>query len=185
VWRTEDGLNFRQVVGPDSQAPSGFGIPENFTLYDLRAYRGYLYAGTGNFNGFSLHRTADGINWEEIGRDGMGAPGNGEQNTTNPGNNFAWRFEVFEDQLWLGIHNYQGARLWKTENGLDWTEVAGPNGIYAPEGFGNPDNWGVRSLETYKDKLYIGTAQCILPSCVVSISGAEVLEFSGEACESN
>lgn len=187
IWRTDDGVNFRQVVGAKSATPPGFGIPTLQVFYDLRVFKDHIYVGTGDLFGFSLHRSADGINWETIGTDGMGWPGNGEQDTSNLGNLFTWRFEVFEDALWVGIFNYQGARLWKSETGdpgvENWIEMVGPTSPFLPEGFGNPYNWGVRTLEEHNDSLYIGTAQCIVASCFDVITGAEVWEFSGEACE--
>jgi hypothetical protein len=182
IWRTADGDNWRQVVGPDSDTPAGFGIPGTQLFYSARAFKGRLYVGTGNYFGFSLHRTPDGLDWQTLGVFGFGTPGDGSQFTSNPGNLFAWRFEVFEDSLWLGIFNYTGARLWKTDNGVNWIEVVGPEGI-APPGFGEEANYGIRSLEEMNDRLYLGTAQCILEFCTGAIPGAAVWEYSGEACE--
>jgi hypothetical protein len=182
IWRTPDGVNWRQVVGPDAATPSGFGVPNTQLFYSARAFKGRLYVGTGNYDGFSLHRSRDGLDWQVIGIRGMGTPGDGSRFQDNPGNLFAWRFEIFEDQLWLGIFNYQGARLWKSENGVQWTEVVGPDGTVAA-GFGEPANFGIRSLEEMNDRLYLGTAQCILEFCTGDIPGAAVWEYSGEACE--
>ena len=183
IWRTADGINFRQVVGPYSATPAGFGVPNTQVFYHIKAYKSYIYVGTANYDGFSLHRSSDGIVWEEVGREGLGTPGNGQESFRNPGNIFGWRFEIFENDLWLGIFNYTGARAWKTDNGLDWVEMVGPASTFAPAGFGNPWNWGVRSLEEFNDKLYLGTAQCILVECLGVIPGAAIWEWPGEACE--
>jgi hypothetical protein len=186
VWRTADGEHFEQVVGPDSAVPGGFGIPSNNATMSMYVYDGMLYIGTGNFDkdgladrGFGVYRTRDGIRYGTINANGAG----------DIDNRFAWRFIEYEGQLWLGMGNFnilagEGGQAARSPDGgrASWQMMVGKNGAYAPTGFGNWINWGVRSFAVYHDKLYVGTAQCWKPWCAQYVTGTEIWEWSGEAC---
>ena len=74
---------------------------------------------------------------------------------------------VYNDQLYVGTWNTplgsflspnrKGCELWRTSDGIHWEQVVGHNAPYTPGGFGNPDNTGAWSIETFNDHLYVGT----------------------------
>ena len=186
VWRTADGEHYEQVVGPDATVPSGFGIQDNNATMSMYVYGNMLYVGTGNFDqegfasqGFGVYRSRDGLQYATINANGAG----------DIDNRFAWRFMAYENQLWLGMGNFnilagEGGQAARSPDGNrnDWQMMVGQNGAYAPTGFGNWMNWGIRSFAVYHDKLYVGTAQCWKPWCAQYVTGTEVWEWSGEAC---
>jgi hypothetical protein len=187
VWRTSDGDNYEQVVGPNAAVASGFGIPDNILTQSMYVYNDMLYLGTGNSkpsngdssHGFSLMRTANGTKWQPITINGAG----------DIDNRFAWRFIAYQGYLWMGIGNFniengEGGQAWRSPTGAQgsWEVMVGPDGTYAPTGFGNWMNWGIRTFAEYHDKLYVGTAQCWQDSCDADVTGLEVWEWSGETC---
>ena len=186
VWRTSDGDSYEQVVGPNAAVASGFGIPGNILTMSMYVYDNVLYLGTGNardngdpLNGFSLMRTTDGTQWQAITINGAG----------DIDNRFAWRFIDYQGHLWLGIGNVnieggEGGQAWRSPTGDpgSWEVMVGPDGVYAPTGFGNWMNWGVRTFAEYQGKLYVGTAQCWKSWCQPEVTGAEIWEWSGETC---
>ncbi|GMQ83962.1 MAG: hypothetical protein BMS9Abin06_0710 [Gammaproteobacteria bacterium] len=176
IWRTTDGVSFEQVVGPQSSTPGGFGNPDTALIVHMKNFKGKLYVATANLlDGFALMSTSDGKTYEQIGEPGFGDPDNGE----------AWRMHKYQGALWLGVANLnvlkKGGSLWRTFDGTTWEEMIGQNGTYMSYGFDDTKNWGIRSMETYNGKLYIGTSQCEFGGCSAFISGAEVWEWSGEA----
>ncbi len=177
LWRSEDGENFEQVVGPRSAEPGGYGNPNNGVTFALKKFNDQLYAGTGNLtDGFGLYRTPDGVQFEQIGEHGFG----------DSDNAYAWRLHRYEKHLWLGVTNtnllFEGGSLWRSPDGNIWEEMVGANGSYMGYGFDDTKNWGVRSFTNYNGKLYIGTAQCWFESCDLFVTGAEVWEWPGESC---
>lgn len=186
VWRTSDGDNYEQVVGPNAAVASGFGIPDNILTQSMYVYNNVLYLGTGNSrpngnasHGFSLMRTANGTQWQPITLNGAG----------DVDNRFAWRFIAYQGQLWMGVGNFniengEGGQAWRSPTGAQgsWEIMVGPNSSYAPTGFGNWMNWGIRTFAEYHDKLYLGTAQCWQDWCDPDVTGAEIWEWSGETC---
>lgn len=186
VWRTADGEHYEQVVGAGAAVPPGFGVPSNNATMSMHVYDGMLYLGTGNFDqdgfadkGFGVYRTRDGIQYATVNNNGAG----------DIDNRFAWRFIDYQDHLWLGIGNFnvlagEGGQAARSPDGsrTSWQMMVGPNGAYAPTGFGNWMNWGVRSFAVYRDKLYLGTAQCWKPWCAQYVTGTEIWEWSGETC---
>jgi hypothetical protein len=186
VWRSSDGANFEQVVGPNASIPSGFGIAGNILTQSMFVYNNMLYLGTGNaknngdpMNGFTLVRTSNGTQWQPITINGAG----------DIDNRFAWRFYEYQGYLWMGIGNFniengEGGQAWRSPTGAQgsWEIMVGPNGKYAPTGFGNWINWGIRTFAEYNGKLYVGTAQCWQDWCDPDVTGAEVWEWSGETC---
>jgi len=74
---------------------------------------------------------------------------------------------VFKNQLYVGTWNTplgtmkslerKGCEIWRTSDGFDWEQVVGHNAPFTPGGFGNPDNTGAWSIETFNDYLYVGT----------------------------
>lgn len=180
--RSTDGVNFEFVVGGDSNTPAGLTSSNNLTPYDLHTFSftspltglpdERLFIGVGNWvTGAAVYRTADGVNFTAVTTDGFG----------NRSNKFAWRFHSFRGDLWLGLSNADilkdGANVWRAVNGLNWQQMVGNDGLYAPAGFGNQTNWGVRSFATYDKKLYLGTAQCWADACIPANVGTQVWEW--------
>ena len=74
---------------------------------------------------------------------------------------------VFKDQLYVGTWNTpigsitspfrKGCELWRTSDGEQWEQVVGHKAPFTDGGFGNPDNTGAWSIETFNDYLYVGT----------------------------
>ena len=186
VWRTSDGDHYEQVVGPNAAVPSGFGIAGNILTQSMYVYNDVLYLGTGNakdngdpLNGFSVMRTSNGTQWQPITVNGAG----------DIDNRFAWRFFAYQGYLWMGVGNFniengEGGQALRslTGNQGSWEMMVGPNGTYAPTGFGNWMNWGIRTFAEYNGKLYLGTAQCWQDWCDPDVTGAEIWEWSGETC---
>ncbi len=186
VWRTSDGDHYEQVVGPNAAIASGFGIPGNILTQSMYVYNDVLYLGTGNakdngdpLNGFSVMRTSNGTQWQPITVNGAG----------DIDNRFAWRFFAYQGYLWMGVGNFniengEGGQALRslTGNQGSWEMMVGPNGTYAPTGFGNWMNWGIRTFAEYNGKLYLGTAQCWQDWCDPDVTGAEIWEWSGETC---
>jgi hypothetical protein len=186
VWRTSDGDHYEQVVGPNAAVPSGFGIPDNILTQSMYVYNNVLYLGTGNSkpngdpsHGFSVMRTANGTQWQPITVNGGG----------DIDNRFAWRFFAYQGYLWMGIGNFniengEGGQALRsvTGNPGSWQVMVGANSPYAPTGFGNWMNWGIRTFAEYNGKLYLGTAQCWQDWCDPDVTGTEIWEWSGETC---
>lgn len=177
IWRSSDGIQFEAVVGPRAATPSGFGNRNTIGIFDMQEFNGMLYVATFNVvDGFGFYRTADGVDYEQIGDFGFG----------DPENDRAWRLHTFEGALWLGVGNRnvlrKGASLWRSFDGVTWEEMVGANGTFMGYGFDDTRNWGVRTFETFNGKLYIGTAQCEFGNCAKMVTGAEVWEWPGEAC---
>ena len=116
--------------------------------YLLSRFTRGIYLGTTNwYRGFGVYRSSNGINFTKVGTGGFG----------DKTNAYAWRFEVFEDALWLGVMDRKAgekaARLWCTFDGTNWSEMVGPSSLYASEGSGNLNNRGIRTLDMYRGKL--------------------------------
>lgn len=179
IFRSRDGLNFEQVVGPNAAVAAGFGLAGNTNTQHLYAYNKRLYVGTGNQHyGFSVFRTTDGSTYQKVASGGAG----------DPNNMFAWRFIGYQGHLWLGTGNFnvtggEGSSLLRSADGLqNWETLVGRNGTYYSYGFDKVLNWGIRTLAEYNQKLYVGTAQCWKSYCDPVTTGAEIWEWSGETC---
>ncbi|MDY6853747.1 MAG: hypothetical protein SWO11_03410 [Thermodesulfobacteriota bacterium] len=183
VWRNSDvdGLIFEMVVGPGAATSEGFGNKRgNRTPMDMHIFNGQMYIGSINAGrGFGVWRTSDGLTYEQVVFNGFG----------DFGNAYPWRFETYENHIWLGTFNYlniifnKGGSLWRSSTGnLDeWEEMIGRHGIYMGYGFDNPCVWGIRSFAVFQGKLYIGTA--INKWCrIKKYLGTEIWEWPGEEC---
>lgn len=175
IWRSPDGIEWDQVVGPFGSEPAGFGFKYNVLGFHFKEFKDYFYVSTANaVTGFGVYRTQDGLTFERVGEFGFG----------DPDNVYGWRFHVHDDALWFGTNNFdvpdKGGSVWRSFDGVNWEEMVGGNGIYDTYGFGNQFNWGIRSFETYEGDLYIGTANCPFGDCVDFVNGAEIHRWTGE-----
>ncbi len=150
-------------------------------ILSIIEFKGYLYAGTGDPDiGFSLYRSNDPLNpasWEQIGLDGFGY---------GALSYYAWSMVEKDGVLYLGTYNppntalpqqYRGAFLYKSEDGVSWQQIVGPNGTADMDGgFDDPLNVGIRNMVTIDNKVYIGTASS--PSVTDEINhGLEIWEM--------
>ena len=181
IWRF-DGENWEQVVGSDSTVKGGFGNPRNVAAWSIKEFNDYLYVGTMNWgftddSGCEIWRTQDGENWTQVVDKGFKPLMSPEDQANKTANTYAWCMEEFQGQLYVGTFNCKmfsdvgwGGQLWRTNNGLTWSKVDLPNG----DGFGEPENYGIRKLPIYNNELYVGTATHIL-----SDEAFEIWKFDG------
>lgn len=184
IWRY-DGILWEQVVGHNAQfSKGGFGNPENMAISDLKEFNGYLYAGTMNWEftdkgGCEIWRTEDGIRWEQVVARGFKPYMSTYDLQAGATNTYLWKMEVFEDQLYAGTFNSEykflnnegmGCQLWRTSDGKIWKKVQLPNG----DGYGDKENYGIRTMVVYNDELYVGTA-----SNIVHDKGFEIWKYDG------
>lgn len=194
IWRY-DGESWEQVVG--HQAPlmkGGFGNRKNVGMWSMIEFDGYLYVGTMNWDfsssgGCEIWRSSDGISWEQVVDRGFRLNMDLVDITSGVANVYAWSMNVFEDQLYVGTFNANyrwfsmlgmGCQLWRTSDGIVWEKIPLPDGVEGryDNGFGEPDNYGIRSIVTFQGMLYVGTATNIIED-----SGCEIWRFDGNDWE--
>lgn len=190
IWRY-DGSTWEQVVGHNAlHTKGGFGNFNNVAIWSMEAFNGYLYAGTMNWDfshtgGCEIWRTEDGIHWENVVLNGFKPNMTALDRFVGVANTYAWSMEVFQNQLYVGTFNglYRlftnmgmGCQLWRTSDGKNWNKVSLPNGItgYSKDGFGEPENYGIRKMVVYNNELYIGTA-----ANIVLNKGCEIWKYDG------
>jgi len=156
-----------------------------------KVFNNYLYASTMNwdpvpYSGFEIWRSKDGIFWEEVVTNGFKQNMSRTDLLNGVTNTYGWCMEAFQDHLYVGTYNScyrflrdtgMGCQLWRTKSGTNWTKVdlpTGKEGIYQ-DGFGEPENYGIRTMIVYNDELYVGTATNLLYD-----KGFEIWKFNGE-----
>ena len=181
IWRF-DGSTWEQVVGHNALTKGGFGNPANVAAWSMREFNGYLYVGTMNWgfssnSGCEIWRTQNGINWEKVVDRGFKPFMSPSDLANGTANTYAWDMGEFQEQLYVGTFNLKmfskvgwGCQLWKTYDGLNWNKVILPSG----DGFGEPENYGIRKLVIYNDELYVSTAAHILKD-----EALEIWKFDG------
>jgi hypothetical protein len=150
IW-SYNGTSWIPLVANHGSAimPAGFGNNNNYQIAVLIPYKGYLYAGTTNDEtGCEVWRTRS-INeeWEKVVDAGFG----------NKYNLWVMSAEIFNDELYTGTASVFGTEVYKTSDGVNWTQVVGESAKTKP-GFGNLHNINTYSMEVYDSCLYIGTA---------------------------
>jgi hypothetical protein len=184
IWRY-DGTKWEQIVGHNAPLiKGGFGNPDNVGIFDFEEFNGYLYTGTMNWNfgkngGCEVWRTLDGLQWEQVVEHGFRPNMSEVDIKSGITNTYCWRMEVFKDHLYAGTFNscYKfytktgvGCQLWRTKDGREWEKVELPNG----NGFGEKENYGIRTMAVYNNELYIGTAANLLLD-----KGCEIWKYDG------
>ena len=147
-WEMVVGGNGNSYGGANSASGfgSGTGNPVNERIFASAVFNGYLYFGVKHPDTSTsparLWRSADGINWYQVGGDGFG----------NPDNYGIDSMLVYNNKLYVGTMNPNtGAELWSSNDGSTWTLVSG-------DGFGNPVvNQKIRSMVVHNSSLYLGT----------------------------
>lgn len=147
VWRSSTGDS-----GSWSQVnTNGFGDPYNRVI-TLEPFKGYLYAGTHNYEdsdnpGAELWRCqqCDGTDWQQV----PIAKGFGDTE-----NRAIRSLVVFDNALYaLTLNYYTGMEVWRATDGTTWEQVN-------PDGFGDSNNRGPywdNSVAVFNNDLYIGT----------------------------
>ncbi|HSL31507.1 MAG TPA: hypothetical protein VK900_20055 [Anaerolineales bacterium] len=142
IWRRDSRGNWTPVTSPGFDSAYG---ASNVIAFDMLAFRGQLYAGTGNWDftpfGGQIWRSPDGTNWSLAATDGLG----------NPANLGFTTFTDFRGMIYAAaLNREQGAELWRSSTGDpgSWQQVAS-------EGFGGGSTYFViTSLTSFKGQLY-------------------------------
>lgn len=155
IWRSRDGLSWEAVVGVPSAYRAGMGNFNHDMIYDLKVFKGRLYAAVYNYakDGGALWRSIDGRTWEVIVGDAGALYPAGFGESANFG---LVSLVSFQNHLYLGTVNEEGSQLWVSDDGLKWQRSIGP-GCDIASGFGNTDNRTIVSLLEFKNNLYAGT----------------------------
>lgn len=184
IWRY-DGTTWEQVVGHNAPLiKGGFDNPDNVGIFDFEEFNGYLYTGTMNWNfgengGCEVWRTQDGLQWEQVVEHGFRPNMSEVDIKSGVTNTYCWRLEVFKDHLYAGTFNSRykfysksgvGCQLWRTKDGKEWEKIELPNG----DGFGEKENYGIRTMAVYNNELYIGTAANVMLN-----NGCEIWKHDG------
>ena len=105
----------------------------------MQVFQGRLYVGTDQGQ---IFRTADGQNWTDV------------TNNLKPSGQI-------DDMAEFKGHLYVTGDIgiWRTANGSLWAPLVGPPPAAHPYGFGEPKNHDQRSLEVFKDYLYVGVGR--------------------------
>jgi hypothetical protein len=190
IWRF-DGKVWEQVVGNNAiYTKGGFGNFNNAGISSMEVFNGYLYAGTMNwgysiFGGCEIWRTQNGLQWEKVVSHGFKQNMSLSDLLKGVSNTYVWNMEVFQNQLYAGTFNScyrffsnggMGCQLWRTSCGKNWTKVDLPTGIDGvyQDGFGDPGNYGIRTMVVYNDELYVGTAANLIED-----KGCEIWKYNG------
>lgn len=190
IWRF-DGKNWEQVVGHNAPfIKGGFGDCNNVGICSMKEFNDYLYVGTMNwdsplFGGCDIWRTYDGVQWEQVVNNGFKSNMSTSDFLNGVTNTYGWCMEVFQNQLYVGTYNScyrflhnagMGCQLWRTSTGRNWSKVDLPTGIEGvyQDGFGKPENYGIRTMIVYNDELYVGTATNLLLD-----KGFEIWKYNG------
>ena len=184
IWRY-DGTTWEQVVGHNApMTEGGFGNIDNVAISYLEVFNDYLFAGTMNCDftkkgGCEIWRTQDGVQWEQVVAHGFKPNMSEDDLRTRVTNTYLWNMEVFQNQLYAGTFNSNykltitagtGCQLWRTSDGKSWEKVLLPNG----DGFGEPENYGIRRMVVYNNELYVATAANVLHD-----KGCEIWKYDG------
>ena len=144
LYRTKDGLNFRQVFD------GGNGFIGNTALMDLYVYKDKLYLGTQNFfvgAALMVNTDEEGLEFGFIFQEGNG----------NPNNTYVWFMQQYNNRLYIGTYKSGpegvGFDLYSAETPGDDQLVIETN-----DAFGNPGIYGVRSMIEYDGSLILGSA---------------------------
>ncbi|UCD14141.1 MAG: hypothetical protein JSW60_01625 [Thermoplasmatales archaeon] len=190
IWRY-DGTTWEQVVGHNAPlVKGGFGNFNNAGISSMEEFNGYLFAGTMNWGsplhgGCEIWRTRDGVQWEQVVARGFKQNMSTADLVKGVTNTYVWSMKVFQNQLYAGTFNSRyrfifnagmGCQLWRTSCGRNWSKVSLPTGRYGvyQDGFGEPENYGTRTMAVYNNELYVGTA-----SNLILNKGCEIWKYDG------
>lgn len=106
---------WQAVVGGGAAVGNGFGDADNQAVGAMVVFNGRLFAAVGGINhqAFELWWTDDGTTWNKHPDDGFG-------DTDNEG---VAAMAVFDGFLYAGTTNVSGSQVFRTADGVVWTEV--------------------------------------------------------------
>jgi hypothetical protein len=173
VWRY-DGATWEWMVGygaTNTPTGAGFGNTNSYSVESMAVYGSHLYAGTHTYSdGCEIWRY-DGAAWTPVVGDSA-AVGNG---FGNPNNDFLMSMSAYGPYLYAGTSNFtNGCEVWRY-NGSSWTPVMG-GGAVVGNGFGDPLNKSVESMQVYESRLCVGTVNQAFGN-----KGCEVWAYDGAA----
>jgi len=151
IWRSSDGISWRQVVS------GGFGDTSNGEIFRFVLFKRQIYVSTWNItNGLEIWRssTGDAGSWTKMTK-GFGSA----ENRSVVG------FEIFNGYLYAGtfdafINNALGGEVWRSSDGAAWSQVN-------MGGFGDAENHVISALAAFNSYLYAITTH-------TGDSGAEI-----------
>jgi hypothetical protein len=160
------------AASPPDLVSGGIGVAGG--LRGTQVFRGKLYvANNGAAEVFaSSAPSASPGSWQQVNSTGFVASGGEVDGQGNPLNGAIWQLGVFDDYLYAGTTNLEGAELWdarlgttdrdrqggadlwRTQDGVAWEPVN-------LDGFGDRDNYGIRNMLATPWGLMIGTGNAI------------------------
>ena len=185
IWKLAGprGEGPTRVIGDGGPDPRN-EIAGTMAVFNDRLYVGSLiflgfnFETLNGFKGFDLIRIGADDAWETIvGPDGLSGFDSGFNRWTNP---YCWWLEPHDGWLYLGTYDMSttfriapdalaqlienlkiepdaitlalgaGADLYKSADGVTWLPVT-------TDGFGDPGNYGIRTMRSVDDTLYVGT----------------------------
>lgn len=149
LYRTKDGVNYELVFD------RGLGRASDWMAMTIYVFKNQIFIGTTNvLRGFSIYKSADGIEFERVLESGY----------TNRSNAYIWSMQEYNGRLYAGTCFDQLAwfgqfQLLSTEDGYNWN-------VETADGYGMNNNYGIRNMTVYNNRLIMGTASR-LGSCKV------------------
>ncbi|MBK9178442.1 MAG: hypothetical protein IPM45_02510 [Acidimicrobiales bacterium] len=137
VWRSVDGVDWQQCVGPKASTPAGFGTASRSRATQMATLDGVLYVTTD----IGVWTTTDGLTWTQ-------AVGDGIESVD------AWAVASFSGSVYVT----SGTSLWRGKGSSGWIRVVGGQGM-AKAGFGDPDITDITSLTVFDGALYAGAGK--------------------------
>jgi len=117
-------------------------IPHIYQFFEESSFKNLLNIIRLNFLKCEIWRF-DGKIWEKVVKKGFGK-----------NNIMALSAQILNNTLYYGTHNMIGGEIWKSSDGIKWTQVL-------KRGFGNPLNIGFWGMQKFKDRLIIGTSNLL------------------------
>jgi hypothetical protein len=172
-----DGIQFERLIGFGAPKPPGLGQLTNMAVLGTSVYRDRFYLGTANFLfGADLFRSDDGQEWEQLVDNGF----------DDPRQAYIWRMKPYRGDLYMGTWTEghlplpfrEGGRLYRLDPEENIEELVGPGGLLMDAGFGDGQNYGIRTMTVFQEKLFLGTGQCFFCACR---KGTEIWELDPDA----
>ncbi len=148
--------------------------PVGISIYEMEPFNGYLYLGTHNPAGFDVYKTTGGATRPLALTDVTLVMTKGGDNPNNQGNMDAISLHEFQGRLYVGgnaMNNIKGAELFRINPGVNpgdpdtWDLISGlprtTENKLPLSGFGVGMGWPFNEhmwrMETFDDRLYLGT----------------------------
>ena len=156
-WTTPGGQIWRSLNGNAGTwgvvVSNGFDDPDNYIMRSSEIHNGYLYFGTQNIDTTTVSSTNGGIvirsntgnsgSWTKVINNGFGDTNNYVISGLTSFNGYLYAS--------TGSWFWDGIQVWRCQvcaSQSDWQLVV-------DNGFGNPDNWGFSTLQTFDGMLYL------------------------------